>query len=94
MESFLEGKLYKTYNGQNPQFENDKAPEVDNLPAEFFKKDTRITAGILQPLFRRIWETEVVAKDWKESIIVKIPEKGDLRLCGKWPSAKFLMALF
>lgn len=61
-----------------------KAAGSDGIPADCFKADPEAFSMLLEPLFRRIWEEETIPNDWKESIIIKIPKKGDRRQCGNW----------
>ncbi|VDP29135.1 unnamed protein product [Schistosoma mattheei] len=63
------------------QIKSAKAAEPDNMPAKALKSDTEVTARILHLLFRKIWEEEQVATDWKEKHLIKIPKKGDLNKC-------------
>ena len=57
---------------------NGKAAGADNIPAEVLKADPYMLADILLPLFQDIWQKEKFLKEWKEGIIIKIPQKGDL----------------
>jgi hypothetical protein len=43
-----------------------------------------ITATILEDLFLTIWDNDLVPKEWKQGIIVKIPKKGDLSICDNY----------
>ncbi|XP_012940041.1 uncharacterized protein LOC106012244 [Aplysia californica] len=61
-----------------------KSPGKDNLNAELFKADPELTATILQPLFKTIWEGEQIPEDWSTGVIVKVPKKGALRDCHNW----------
>jgi hypothetical protein len=48
------------------------------------KVDTDTTAKMLLPLFRRVWIEEVFPDEWKTGVVVKLPKKGDLKLCSSW----------
>lgn len=63
---------------------NGKAAGCDGLPGELFKINPEVTSTLLQPLFQNIWLTEEIPSDWKESIIVKLPKKGNLSKCDNW----------
>jgi hypothetical protein len=39
---------------------------------------------MLHPLFEKMWQEEKVPKEWREGIIVKIPNKGDTTNCINW----------
>ena len=43
-----------------------------------------MTADMLLPLFKRIWEEEEIPTDWKEGHIIKLPKKGDLSNCDNY----------
>jgi hypothetical protein len=54
---------------------NGKAPEVDRIPPEVLEVAPHITTELLYPVIKRMPE------DWRKGILIKIPEKGDLREC-------------
>ena len=60
---------------------NGKASGLDGVPAEALQLDITTTTEILYNPFGEIWEKEEVPKDWKEGLLVKLPKKGDLRVC-------------
>ncbi|KAL1445995.1 hypothetical protein WDU94_003677 [Cyamophila willieti] len=66
------------------ELKNGKAPGIDNLPPEIFKQYPSITADILHPIFKQIWEKERIPFDWKKGLLVKLPKKGDLMECKNW----------
>jgi len=72
---------------------NRKAAGADNIPAEVLKADPYISADILLPLFRDIWQKETFPKEWKEGIIIKVPEKGDLSQCRNWRGITLLAVI-
>jgi hypothetical protein len=63
---------------------NGKAPGIDQIRSEMLKVDTDTTAKMLLPLFRRVWIEEVFPDEWKTGVVVKLPKKGDLKLCSSW----------
>ena len=66
------------------QMQNGKAGGTDGITAELLKADMEITATILEDLFLTIWDNDLVPKEWKQGIIVKIPKKGDLSVCDNY----------
>ena len=72
---------------------NNKAAGVDGLPAEFFKAQPMVAAGLLHPLIDATWVSEKFPEEWNEGIIVKIPKKGDLRDCNNWRGICVLPAI-
>ena len=63
---------------------NGKAPGLDNLNAELFKADPVVTASILYPLFKCVWNNNNIPDDWSKGSIIKIPKKGALNNCNNW----------
>ena len=52
-----------------------KAAGPDEIPAEAIKEDIETAVKMLYSLFGKIWEKEEVPAQWKEGIIIKLPEK-------------------
>ncbi|XP_078357393.1 uncharacterized protein LOC144642296 [Oculina patagonica] len=63
---------------------NGKAAGTDSVPAEALKVDIGTSTEILYRLFENIWEEEEIPKDWKEGLLIKLPKKGDLRVCSNY----------
>ena len=63
---------------------NNKATGIDNIAAEVLKADIDTTASEMEKLFKEVWDTEEVPDEWKQGLIVKLPKKGDLTVCGNW----------
>ncbi|VDP49506.1 unnamed protein product [Schistosoma margrebowiei] len=72
------------------QIKSGKAAGPDNIQAEALKVDVAATASILHILFNKIWDEEQVPKDWKEGLLTKIPNKGDLGKCDNYKSNTLL----
>ncbi|VDP24719.1 unnamed protein product [Schistosoma margrebowiei] len=56
----------------------------DNIPAEALKADVVVTANILHILSNKIWDEEQVLTNWKEGLLIKIPNKSDLSKCDNY----------
>ena len=41
-------------------------------------------------MIRQVWEDGTVVRDWKDSLVVPIPKKGDLRHCDNWRGISLL----
>jgi hypothetical protein len=63
---------------------NGKAAGPDNNLDEVLKADPYTAPDILLPLFENIWQKQKFPKEWKEGIIIKVPEKGDLSQLRNW----------
>ena len=58
-----------------------KAREGDGIPAELFKilKDDAIK--VLRSTCQQIWRTQHWPQDWKRSVFIPIPKKGNAKEC-------------
>ena len=63
---------------------NGKAAGIDSITVEMLKADVDETTNVLHALFQKIWDQEEIPDDWSKSLIVKLPKKGDLTVCGNW----------
>ena len=61
-----------------------KAPGVDGITVELFKADMTTTVEVLHDLFCAVWVCESTPADWKKDLIVRLPKKGNLTMCGNW----------
>ena len=72
------------------QCKANKAPGEDRITADMLKADSSLSAKILEPTFNQVWNEEKVPDAWKKGIVVKLPKKGDLSLCGNWRGINLL----
>ena len=54
-----------------------KSPGIDQISAEIILAGKEILQGELYEIFNLAWEAEVIPEEWKKSILVAIPKKGD-----------------
>ena len=56
-----------------------KAGGGDGIPAELFQilKDDIVT--VLCSVYQQIWKTQQWSQDWKRSVIIPIPKKGNAK---------------
>ena len=56
-----------------------KASGVDGIPVELFQilKDDAVT--VLQSIYQQIWKTQQWPQDWKRSVFIPIPKKGNAK---------------
>ena len=40
-----------------------------------------MAAEVLQPILEEAWLSEALPEEWTDGIIVKIPKKGNLKIC-------------
>ncbi|CAG5117437.1 unnamed protein product [Candidula unifasciata] len=60
---------------------NGKSPGCDEIPAELIKAGGEESIKIYHALCEKIWKYGIWPKDWKRTIFIPIPKKGDLKLC-------------
>ena len=61
-----------------------KAMGVDNLPIELIKAAGVPAITALTALCQQIWTSNSWPQEWKRSIFLPLPKKGDLRLCSNY----------
>ena len=61
-----------------------KASGVDKSPAELFQilKDNAVK--VLHSICQRIWKTQQWPQDWKKSVFISVPKKGDANECSNY----------
>ena len=63
---------------------NNKAPGVDEVPAEFLKCNSNSCASPLELLLKAVWTQEKIPEDWRRGEIVTLQKKGDLGKPTNW----------
>ena len=43
-----------------------------------------MAAQVLQPILEEAWLSEAFPDGWTDGILVKIPKKGNLKICDNW----------
>ena len=64
-------------------FTSNKASAGDRIPAELFqilKDDVKVLHSICQ----QIWKTHQGPQDWKRSVFIPIPKKGNAKECSNY----------
>jgi endonuclease/exonuclease/phosphatase family metal-dependent hydrolase/ribosomal protein S28E/S33 len=69
---------------------NNKAPGVDNIPAELLKWGGECVAKIIHALISSIWTKEILPNDWRKSIICPVYKKGDKLRCENYRGISLL----
>ena len=62
----------------------------DEIPAELFKilKDNAVK--VLHSICQPIWKTHQWPQDWKRSVFIPIPKKGNAKECSKYRAIVFI----
>ena len=58
-----------------------KASGVDRIPAELFKILKDDAVKVLHSICQQIWKTQQWQQDWKRSVFIPIPKKGNAKGC-------------
>ena len=56
-----------------------KASEGDGIPAELFQILKDDAVKMLYSICQQIWKTQQCPKDWKRSVFIPIPKKGNAK---------------
>ena len=61
-----------------------KASGGGGIPVELFQilKDPAVT--VLHSIFQQIWKTQQWPQDWKRSVFIPIPKKGNAKECSNY----------
>ena len=61
-----------------------KGSECDGVPVELFQILQDDAVKVLQSLCQQIWETQQWPQDWKRSVFIPIPKKGNVKECSNY----------
>ena len=61
-----------------------KASGGDGIPAELFHILKDDVVKVLHSLCQQIWKTQQWPQDWKRSVFIPIPKKGNMKECSKY----------
>ena len=61
-----------------------KASGVDGIPVELFQILNDVTVKVLPSICQQIWKTWQGQQDWKRSVFIPIPKKGNAKECSKY----------
>ena len=61
-----------------------KASGGDGIPAELFQIIKDDAVKVLQSICQQIWKTQQWPQDWKRSVFIKIPKKGNAKECSNY----------
>uniref|UniRef100_A0A803STX0 ribonuclease H n=1 Tax=Anolis carolinensis TaxID=28377 RepID=A0A803STX0_ANOCA len=69
---------------------NNKAAGDDGIPAELFKILKDDAVKMMHAICQQIWKTQEWPSDWKKSIYIPIPKKGNARECSNFCSVALI----
>ena len=61
-----------------------KASGSDGIPAELFQILKDDAVKVLHSICQQIWKTQQWPQDWKRSVFIPIPKKGNAKQCGNY----------
>ena len=61
-----------------------KASEGNGIPTELFKILKDDSVEVLHSIYQQIWKTQEWPQDWKKSIFIPIPKKGNAKECSNY----------
>ena len=56
----------------------------DTIPAELFKILEDDAVNVLHSISQQIWKTQQWLQDWKRSVFIPIPKKGNAKECSNY----------
>ena len=63
-----------------------KASGGDGIPAELFQILKDDAVNVLHFICQQIWKTQQWPQDWKRSVFIPIPKKGNPKECSHYPT--------
>ena len=67
-----------------------KASEGDGIPAELFEILKEDAVKVLHSICQEIWKTQQWPQDWKRSVFIPIPKKGNAKECSNCHTAALI----
>ena len=61
-----------------------KASEGDGIPVELFQNLEDDAVKALHSIWQQIWKTQQLPQDWKRSVFIPIPKKGNAKECSNY----------
>ena len=61
-----------------------KASGGDGIPVELFQILTDHVVKVLHSICQQIWKTQQCSQDWKRSVFIPIPKKGNAKECSNY----------
>ena len=61
-----------------------KASEGDGIPVELFQILKDDAVKVLHSICQQIWKTQQSPQDWKRSVFIPIPKKGNAKECSNY----------
>ena len=62
----------------------------DGIPAELFQILKEDAEKVLHSICQQIWKTQQFPQDWKRSVFIPIPKKGNVKECSDYHTIAFI----
>ena len=63
---------------------SNKASGGDGIPVEFFQILKDVAVKLLHSICQHIWKTQQSPQDWKRSVFLPFPKKGNAKECSNY----------
>ena len=67
-----------------------KASGGDGIPVELFQNLKDDALKVLHSICQQIWKTQQCPQDWKRSVFILIPKKGNAKECSNYHTIAFI----
>ena len=67
-----------------------KASAGDGIPAELFQILKQDSVKVLHSIWQQIWKMQQWPQDWKGSVFIPIPNKGNAKECSNYHTIVFI----
>ena len=61
-----------------------KASRGDGIPVQLFQILKDDSVKVLHSMYKQIWKTQQWSRDWKRSVFIPIPKKGNAKECSNY----------
>ena len=63
----------------------------DGIPVELFQILKDDAVKVLDSICQQIWETQQCPQDWKRSVFIPIPKKGNVKECSNYSTITLIL---
>ena len=67
-----------------------KASKDDGIPVELFQILKDDAVKVLHSIYQEIWQSQQWPQDWKRSVFIPIPKKGNAKECSNYLTIAFI----
>ena len=71
-----------------------KASGGDGIPAELLQILKDDALKVLHSIYQQIWKTQQWPQDWKRSVFIPIPKKGNAKECSNYCTIALILQAF